>query len=64
MSEGIEAMNRFIVANSPNPITMADLDAEIAKRMARDRSGIPADGKAADSRYCKYMRQQFVEELA
>jgi hypothetical protein len=64
VSEGIEAMNRFIVANSPTPVTLATLDRAIAERMARDRRYLPAGEKAADIRYCKNMRQEFLEPFA
>src|SRR6185369_1442516 len=37
MSWAIDATNDFIVANSPQPVTKAELEAEVARQAERDR---------------------------
>jgi hypothetical protein len=46
VSWAIDAVNDFIVANNPTPVTRASLDEFIAKRLARARADVAAGDRA------------------
>jgi hypothetical protein len=61
LSITINAINEFIVANNPSPITKAELEARVAQRLAKSRSAAAADPRpVSESLHCQYMRRSFI----
>lgn len=64
MTRWIDATNDFIVSNSATPITKAEIEATMQRRLARDRARASSAGMTAGSPQCEQGRKGVVERYA
>jgi hypothetical protein len=61
LSEGIDATNDFIVANSPAPTTKAQLEAAIVDRAKKERDRLAGQpGPIAETQHCQTLRKDWL----